>query len=83
MVVRSSTFYGIESGSGRIAGRRIDVETMERRRTGARTVATLWLPAVDGELRLVNQDELDQASSSGQASVTGPGFVPARRVASH
>jgi hypothetical protein len=58
--VRSSLFYGIESGGGRIAGRRVGIETVHRRAAGPRAPVTLWLPSMTGELRLVDQDEMDQ-----------------------
>jgi hypothetical protein len=58
--IRSSVFYGIESGSGRIAGRRVEIETMHRRSGGLQAPVALWLPAVTGELRLVDQSEMDE-----------------------
>jgi hypothetical protein len=58
--IRSSVFYGIESGSGRIAGRRVEIETMHRRSGGLQAPVALWLPAVTGELRLVDESEMDE-----------------------
>jgi hypothetical protein len=64
--IRSSVFSGIESGSGRIAGRRIEIETVHRRSGGLRAPVALWLPAVTGELRLVDQGEMERDARTGQ-----------------
>jgi hypothetical protein len=64
--IRSSVFSGIESGSGRIAGRRIEIETVHRRSGGLRAPVALWLPAVTGELRLVDQGEMERDTRTGQ-----------------
>jgi hypothetical protein len=69
--IRSSAFYGIESGSGRIAGRRVEIETIHRRAAGSRAPVALWLPASTGELRLVDQDEMDRDGGVGQPSAVG------------
>jgi hypothetical protein len=82
VLVRSSTFYGIENGSGRIAGRRVDVETIQRRSAGAPTVAALWLPAANGELRLVSQDDLDRGRSVGRTATPTLGVAQPRRAVS-
>ena len=90
--IRSSVFYGIESGSGRITGRRVELETIHRRAAGSRAPVALWLPALTGELRLVDQeemdqDEIDQRESTGQAVgevalARHPEPVQSRRAAS-
>ena len=69
--IRSSAFSGIESGSGRIAGRRVEIETMHRRSGGLRAPVALWLPAVTGELRLVDQGEMEGDGRTGQAEAVG------------
>jgi hypothetical protein len=51
-VVHSSDFVGIANGSGRIAARRIVVETMHRRGSDAAGPVTLWLPSPGGDLRV-------------------------------
>jgi hypothetical protein len=67
----SSVFHGIESGSGRIAGRRVEVETIQRRAAGSRAPVALWLPALTGELRLVDRDEMNRDGGVGQISAVG------------
>jgi len=69
--IRSSVFYGIESGSGRIAGRRVEIETVHRRSGGLPAPVALWLPAVTGELRLVDQGEMEGDGRTGQAEAVG------------
>ena len=48
-VVRHGEFFGIADGSGRIAARRILLETFHRR-GGVVAPVALWLPAFDGEV---------------------------------
>ena len=51
-VVCSSDFVGIANGSGRIAARRIVVETRHRRGVDNAGPVALWLPSPGGELRV-------------------------------
>jgi recA bacterial DNA recombination protein len=74
--IRSSVFSGIESGSGRIAGRRVEIETVHRRSGGLRAPVALWLPAVTGELRLVDQGEMEGDNGTGQAEAVGEVAYP-------
>jgi hypothetical protein len=74
--IRSSVFSGIESGSGRIAGRRVEIETVHRRSGGLRAPGALWLPAVTGELRLVDQGEMEGDNRTGQAEAVGEVAYP-------
>jgi recA bacterial DNA recombination protein len=69
--IRSSVFYGIEGGSGRIAGRRVELETIHRRAAGSRAPVALWLPAETGELRLADRDEVDRDEGRGQIPAAG------------
>jgi recA bacterial DNA recombination protein len=90
--IRSSAFYGIESGSGRIAGRRVAIETMHRRSGGLRAPVVLWLPSVTGELRLVDEGEMGEgnadhfgreAKAMGEVAIAlHPESAHARRAAS-
>jgi hypothetical protein len=74
--IRSSVFSGIESGSGRIAGRRVEIETVHRRSGGMRAPVALWLPAVTGELRLVDQGEMEGDNRTGQREAVGEVAYP-------
>jgi recA bacterial DNA recombination protein len=74
--IRSSVFSGIESGSGRIAGRRVEIETVHRRSGGLRAPVALWLPAVTGELRLVDQGEMEGDNRTGQREAVGEVAYP-------
>jgi hypothetical protein len=56
--VHASDFVGIADGNGRIAARRIVVETLHRRGGAVARPVTLWLPSPGGDL-CVGDDEAD------------------------
>ena len=82
IVVRRGEFLGIADGSGRIAARRIFLETFHRR-GGVVAPVALWLPSLDGEVSIdegvvgCHDDEGDQ----GWPGVKEGVGVPLRAVA--
>lgn len=60
-VVHTSEFVGITDGGGRIAARRIVVETLHRRGGAVARPVTLWLPSFGGDL-CVGDDQADRTS---------------------
>jgi recA bacterial DNA recombination protein len=79
--IRSSVFYGIERGGGRIAGRRVELETIQRRAAGSHAPVVLWLPSETGELRLVDRDEMSRDEMSRVAAQDLELVAPRRAAA--